>query len=277
MTAKTSPIDDFVIVRRSVLSDGVPTPAQKDLLSYKQRVTELQVEAPPHTPGTEQKEEKLQASSAPGSNGHLVAFGMMLKGQSNSRGMRGVGLKSNLSNPPELEFTPFVKHTFRFKSSSVDSSIVTLGSLLTALGGWASSTTTFHGWASSVKIHKISIWPALSTTGNAPVELVWFTPISGVGKDDVKGLDLPSGISVSSASVYVPPPKTLCADWMSGSDNNLLSLSSPIGSIVDVLVSFTLTNSLNGATLTSSFVGSDFGYNPLDSSGNYVPLHLPQP
>jgi hypothetical protein len=200
-----------------------------------------------------------------------------VKGLSKSRGMRGVPSKSALANPPELEFTPLCKHTFRFKSTSVDSSTVTLGSLLTSVGGWASSSTTFHGWASSIRLHRISIWPALSSSVSAPVELVWFSPISGVGKDDVKGLDLPSGISVSSASVYVPPPKTLCADWMSGSDASLLSLSSPVGSIVDVSVSFTLTNSVGGSTLMSTFTGSDFGYNPLDSSGNYAPLHLPQP
>jgi len=155
--------------------------------------------------------------------------------------------------PPQLETVITIGKVFRFKSSGAFSGNITGAMLAGALGGCCTVTNSVVTcWASTARIHSITVWPSVSITAPNP-EIIWYTPVSNVEKDESKIRTIPSGVTVDRALKSLPPRNSLLQDWL-----NLGTVSStalfrmngvPAASVIDVSISFTMSNNLNGQDL----------------------------
>jgi len=196
---------------------------------------------------------------------------------------RRKGGKGAASLPPILNVTPTLGHTFRFTNSANQVGVAITGAQLQgALGTIGTATnSTVRPWASSVRIHRITIWP--SAGSNPPIAPgVEWGAISGALKDEGKYTGLPYGITQEKAIVSKPPKKSLCADWLSLTAMNVTTLfyvTAPAGSILDISVSFTLAaafvSSASISTATAA-IGTIY-YLSLDGNSSHIwsPLGLP--
>lgn len=180
-----------------------------------------------------------------------------------------------MSLPPSITYAPTVKHKYRFVNTSVASSACTAQALVQMAGNIAVSSTVYWSIASTVRIHSIDIWPAASSTAPEECSVQWQSPVLAVERDDRKGRDVPTGISVTGRLHTVPPKGTLAADWMSASSVTVMLITAPIGSVVDVVAEHTFSNALSGvsATVSSGLTVGDVYYEYLDGlNRNYPPV-----
>lgn len=156
--------------------------------------------------------------------------------------------------PPELNTVMKVHQVLRFRANAAtNNQPITAQMLAGACGGMCTLLNTqLSMWASSAKIHSIKIWPGLSSTDSNP-EVLWLSPVAAVEKDDVKVRSVPGGVTVDKCVVARPPRGTLAVDWMNLTSLNTTQLLFLTGitadSIIDLSVTFTLSNDILGNTL----------------------------
>jgi len=193
--------------------------------------------------------------------------------------MRRGPKSTTASLPPVLNAVITCKHTFRFVVATGFTALqnITGGNLAGAIGGYVTvANSTLSRVASSIRVHRITIWPASQGVGIVPLtpEIVWFAPITVMEKDESKERMIPAGISVVAPLNETPPANTLCADWFAVSSGNtqpmfgLLNLAA--GAVIDVSMSWTVTNNLTGATsaVATGILGTYY-YLYLDGSSSH--------
>jgi len=174
--------------------------------------------------------------------------------------------------PPEIDSVVTAAHVFRFVCLTSQTYTITVGNVFGICGNTCTVlNTTVSSWASTVRVKKVTIWPALSSSASLP-EIAWYIPL-GINKDKSLERSLPGGVTIDAAVSSVPPKHSLGGDWMDAtlSASNLLSLNGiTAGSIVDVSVVFTLRNNQQGLafTVASGAVGSPY-YLYLDGSTSH--------
>lgn len=153
--------------------------------------------------------------------------------------------------PPELNAVISCTHTFRFQCVTGFSALqnITGGNLAGAIGGFCTTANSVvKTIASSIRVRKVVVWPSVQTTPQNPPEVTWFSPITVMEKDASKERILPAGYSLSAALVSRPPRNTLCSDWFavsSGASQPMFGLTNIAGgSVIDVTLSWTITNNL---------------------------------
>jgi len=187
------------------------------------------------------------------------------------------------SLPPVLNTSPTIGHTFRFTNTANSTALAISGALLQgALGVMGTATnSTVRPWATSVRIHKITIWP--SAGSNPPIAPgVEWGAVSSTVKDEGKYTGLPYGITEERAMISRPPKKSVCSDWLSLQATGITTLfyiTAPAGSIMDISLSYTLANvfvTSNAITTATAVIGTVY-YLALDgnSSHNWGPIGLP--
>jgi len=156
-----------------------------------------------------------------------------------------------LSLPPMIDLTPVVKrHVFRYVSASGGVATVTYNSVIGACGGICTATNSIiRPWASSFKLHRVTIWPGVSTTGVETCNLEWASA-SNYEKDAFKDRTVPQGVTSSSALSFVPPKESSAAFWNTGGSNALCFITTSPGSVVDVELTFTISASQSNPTQT---------------------------
>jgi len=186
--------------------------------------------------------------------------------------------KKSSALPPMINTAIKIRHTYRFTSSSTTALVaVTGGTLAGALGGVCSVVnSTIVAWASSLKIHKITVWPG---TGTQNTEVQWANT-GNYAKDDSFSELIPTGITVDHAIVSVPPRNSLAAFWQAsaGYNTTLFNISAPSGSIVDIDISYTLANNLPGTSVAGYAVAAlgTIYYGRLDGvGGKFTPVGVP--
>jgi len=188
--------------------------------------------------------------------------------------------KTSKSLPPVLDLTPNVSHVYRFQVASSGSYTITGAGIAGALGVMAYGIASVGTWASSFKIRKVTVWPSPSSSAVSGATLAWAAGTISQEKDVLVDRTLPSGVSVTDSVSFAPPASTLAGMWLS-----LLAFSSDIfvidvesGSIIDLAVSYTLSNSFStdGIVVASAVVGQPY-YLALDgpASNKIVPVGLP--
>jgi len=202
-------------------------------------------------------------------------LGRALLGQPLRGSKRG---PSASSLPPTLETSVESNHVYRFLSTSGSAKVVSFGTMLGAMGGICTvANTTIKSFHSSMKIMRVTVWSAASSSTEEGVQLFWESGTSSQIPDEAKISSIPQGVTVTKALVFVPPEKSLAADWLSAAAN-LFSIQSPVGSIVDVHVVGRLSNVFASvaSTVGTATLGSTY-YLSLDggSSGTYVAQGLP--
>ncbi len=200
-----------------------------------------------------------------------------------SEGKAGGGA---MSLPPVLQATCYVRKRFRFRASSAVSGVsCTLNGFLGACGGICTvANTNLRTWASSFQIKKIVAWPPGGVSGSADMVFVDWSAAgnSNFTPDSSKIVTIPDGITVTKSLVFVPPTKSLAEFWYNPTNMSasgaIIALTCPSGTILDVILEFSLSNVNlgNNITIVAGSVGTVY-YLALDgpSSNKLVPLGVP--
>jgi hypothetical protein len=195
----------------------------------------------------------------------------------------GSKLRKGMSLPPMLEVVPSLTKTYRFRASSALSGVgIGVGGILGALGGITTVVNSkVTAWASSFKINHFHIWlPAVAGLDNVFID---WAPAGSAGfvKDEAKIFTVPDGITVTNVLEFRPPAKTLASYWNNATvslGTLLAGITAPAGTIVDLNVSYTLSNVTAPIqqTVTAAVLGSVY-YLALDGAGSnkLVPLGVP--
>jgi len=198
------------------------------------------------------------------------------------RGKKGKSkMGSQPSLPPQIDNTIQVNTVIRYTCfDSLTPVSASIADIYGALGGVALTSTLFRPWASSFRIKKIRAWPPQSASATDYVSIFW-NSLTGFTKDEEKSKDLPEGITASGAVTLVPPKNSLAGDWMNGSitgTTNVFTIQSSNGAILDLHISFTLSNQFQPANIVlTAGTGGTIYYLALDgaASNTIVPTHLP--
>jgi hypothetical protein len=198
--------------------------------------------------------------------------GMVMIPSSSAGKIRTLGTRGGaMSLPPPLSTTVRISHTFRFRATSTLTGVsCSFTNVLGALGGICTvANSVVRSFGSSLKISKLIAWPPASTTADVvfidwdPQGSAQFVP------DDSKVVTIPDGVSVSRALVFSPPRNSLASDWLNASafspTNILFGMTAPTGTIIDLHVTYTLSNVSGG--LNQSVVAGTLGqvyFLPLD-------------
>jgi len=127
---------------------------------------------------------------------------------------------------------------------------VTLRSMLQACGGIVTvANTTVSLWASSMRLHRITVWPSPSSTLDETVQIQWVNAATGFVKDQSKIRVLPGGVTDTSPCSFSPPPKTLAADWFSDSGSNLFTMTAPALCVWETEFTYTLSGGTGSPTV----------------------------
>ena len=186
--------------------------------------------------------------------------------------MRGVGKKAGGSLPPEIDLTVTCRHRFRFQSGAA--SVVTSVNYADLCNFLQVGTAahTLQGIISTMRVHSVTLWPALSTSSTDTVALEW----SAAGeffKDELKNRTLPEGQTQTGALVFKPPKNTVCSFWSYSSNNVLFYITAPTGSVCDVDMSFTLAGAFappTAVTTVGSVTVGNFYYGYLDGVSTHI-------
>jgi hypothetical protein len=258
--------DDFVLVRRVDAPGRFGSlPASAVVLAKSERdETSKFVGLLPLTPNGREDRKEVKGAS-------ILRAGA-------TRNSQGKALAVSL--PPRIQLSPAVSHTYRFRSTSASATLVTVASMLGALGGLCTAVNSKIGtWASSLKIIKVTVWPSGSTSGVTNATLSWYLGESAQVPDEAWDEAIPEGITATKALVFTPPPKSLCGFWIDSSDSaaNLFAIQTSIGSVVDLQVAYRLVNVQSGLQITvvTGVLGTVY-YLALDgpTSNTYVPIGL---
>ncbi len=177
----------------------------------------------------EEKSERLVTTdvSTASSQGRIPGNGRVVTGKGGS------------SLPPTLCYNPVVTHTFRFQAGSASSNVaITCAEILQACGMIASAANTLRPIASSFKVHSVTLWPALSTSSVDAVSFEW-AAAQQLAKDEVKGLILPEGQTLTKPLRFLPPPDSYAHFWQQSSSTNFMFITAPSGTVLDLHLSFT--------------------------------------
>jgi hypothetical protein len=197
-------------------------------------------------------------------------------GMSRQRPSRGAS-----SLPPSIQLTPRVKHTYRYSNTASTVKSVTVADLFGAIGTIGIATnSSVQPWASSFKLATLHVWPASSSSSASNVVVEWAAGSVAQVPDDARDVTLPEGITVSRGLSFTPPPQSLAGFWITDTDASsvMFAIQAPVGSVVDLVVHYTLSNVFVPAPIAAATVsiGTPY-YLALDgaSSNTYIPLGLP--
>jgi hypothetical protein len=207
------------------------------------------------------------------------------KGGRMVRASRRLGRGDGDRVPPELNATPILRSTFRFyANATVVSGTTSLAQMMLVPGGIGTvSNSTIATFATSFKINKISVWcPTGSSV--ATTEVYWNATADSTyfGRDEEKCNSVPAGVTLAGAMVFVPPKGSMSAQWLNShqtSSTNIITWQIPVGSIIDVDLSYVLGNNfLNFAVsgFSTVSVGSIYyGYLDGKAGGKLAPFGRP--
>jgi hypothetical protein len=259
--------EEFVVVRRGATAPAPSTPSKFD-------ESEVKVIAEPLSA---LREESVVSKK------HKYLGSSMLAAQ--ATGLPKVNGRSPGCLPPQLNNSVALTHVFRYFVATTAAPVsVSVQDMLGALGGICSvGNSLLKPWSSSFRIHSVTAYP--STAAAAPNEnfcaLWWNAGPSFQQKDVEESKDVPQGVTMTAPVRFTPPGKTLAGDWLACTatgSTNLFSMFVSAGSIIDLHVSFTLSNQFIPATMTigTGTLGTIY-YLALDgpSSNTIVPAHLP--
>jgi hypothetical protein len=175
--------------------------------------------------------------------------------------------------PPELQITPAMRHVFRFQSSSTLTNVaLTLGNFAGICGCYCTTANTLLKFvASSVKIHRISIFTA--SGGTSSIE--WLYPLNYMGPDRESLRDMPTGLTTPSRFTTSPPSDSLASDWANtnlGSSTAMVNITTLQGSVIDVDISWTTKNVYDNSYtsgVTTATLNSYY-YLPLDGTTTHL-------
>jgi hypothetical protein len=178
-------------------------------------------------------------------------------------------------NPPPLVTRVQITRTFRFLSSSATQQSITQTDLLGVCGAVCTvANTTLSIIATAVKLHRISIWsPPASQGAAATCGVEWATPSYNAGpetNDTTLSVATPAHVSLT------PPVNSAANFWLAPGTDNIMVVTAPPGSIIDVHATWVLAEGTPGPDYTvAAGTLKTVYYCPLDGASDiYLPVGL---
>lgn len=178
---------------------------------------------------------------------------------------------------PQLRTNVIVKHRYRFTSTSASLKTIKDDDLIGIAGAVCSvANSTLNAVAASVKIHEVEIWSPPASQGSAATcSIEWLSTYSPT----IEVSDTTVSVSEPAHIKCKPPPGSAASFWINpGSVQNIMQVSAPIGSIIDVKCSHVLVDTGTAGRNFSVSAGTlgTLYYLALDqSSGHaYTPTSL---
>lgn len=180
--------------------------------------------------------------------------------------------------PPALQSTPEMVHTFRFGSTSATQRNITVLDLLGICGGYCTVVnSTLSLVACTVRLKSVRLYTAplagADDVGNLQFTASFDTPDRELVRSAI-------GASGPAVQTLVPPRRSTAGFWYGNASaaTTLFQIASPVGSVVDVTVGFTFINNYNNSSqvIAAGVLGS-FYYSYLDGpiTHSYIPVGLP--
>jgi len=209
-------------------------------------------------------------------------------GKSNRRAMSGFGFAGSKKKvvpklPPPISTTPTLGHVYRYTCATTGSYAITVVDLIGA-GGMICHVVNSSAICvmEAVKVHRVTIWSALSTSSSFTPGVVWGLMGQDFAPDNEKSVVVPQG-STNVKPVSSTPPKggLVLGNWLNNNGSaqvvfTLVNVSA--GSVVDVHLSFEQlnNNSAVAVSVTATALGTNF-YPALDgpASNKLIPTGLP--
>lgn len=168
-----------------------------------------------------------------------LSDGKLVSGQGRIPGNgRVVTGKGGSSLPPTLCYNPVVTHTFRFQAGSASSNVaISCAEILQVCGMIGVGAHALGPIASAFKVHSVTLWPALSTSSVDAVSFEW-AAAQQLAKDEVKGLILPEGQTLTKPLKFLPPPESYAHFWQQSASTNFMFITAPTGTVLDLHLSF---------------------------------------
>jgi hypothetical protein len=195
------------------------------------------------------------------------------KGASRARGVGTI-------KPPQLSANIVLSHVFRFRSTSGSPVSVTGAQILRSTGMIAGTAILGYPIASSFRLSRVRVWtPPASQGASATVALLWINSAGTTAYANKEVSDTTVSVSHPAYIDATPPRGTLNGFWRVADDNNVFTLTAPVGSIIDMHVSVLLgdgpqTAATGSVVLTGATAGYMY-YAALDGVGGvYEPVSL---
>jgi len=190
----------------------------------------------------------------------------------------GKSLKSG-SLPYKIDATPVCRHVFAFSPGGSAAYSMTVQGLLNMCGGYISVVnSTFRPWASSVKIHKITIWPPSQTGDYSVSDIWWANGFSSFIPDKESIRPIPADITASAALEFTPPKDSLASNWLNANltTTAVAVVQSNAGAVIYIDVSFTLTNvnTSGSQTVATGALGQAYYLSPDPATFQLRPIAL---
>jgi len=181
------------------------------------------------------------------------------------------------SRPPPLNTNVVFRHTYRYLNNSVNQTSINGLNLLRAPGMIAATVNTLYGIAGSVKVNKITIFPAITLTGtqNTPALINWSGATYSPNLE--KSVSQPFGDTEPYCLVARPPRNSLAANWQLSASTSFVNITCPAGSIIDFDLSVVLYDddvSNVATTVGGTATISNMYYQPIDINGQFKPVGL---
>jgi hypothetical protein len=201
------------------------------------------------------------------------------KSTKRQKSARSAMVRAARFGPPQFSSNVTNRHSFRFTATASSSASISANNLLGIVGNICHvANTAVMSIAGSAKLHRVSIYtPPAAQGASATCQVTWLSATA----------DSPSLLEMSDTSVStaqpahistVPPKESGAAFWFNSSTDPLFQIVAPIGSIIDVDISYVL-NDIGAPGVAATVVTGTLGvmyWLPLDgtSSHNLTPVSL---
>jgi len=164
------------------------------------------------------------------------------------------------TGPPPFNATISFTKTFRFTTTAAQTLGLSANDLLDLLV-FAGTTTTGYRVAKTVKLHRVSVWAPMPSSLVPTTCSIEYSSGQGsaassnvVRSDTSMGADMPAYVTAS------PPQGSTSGFWHTGNDSTLLCfIVTPINSIIDISVTFVLSDDLNVFALQNPTISTTAG------------------
>ncbi len=177
------------------------------------------------------------------------------------------------SGPAAVNQPITIRRSLRFmaKDSTAETpTTITATDIIGACGAMCTTSNSIaHPIARSFRIHRVNMW---SSTVGKPISIVWYDEESA--EKSIGTMDIPVSTS-HPAHISLPPPPAW-REWVEPTGGSVFLIEGPQYTIVDLDLTYTLSNGSAGGTIAiSTGVVGVLYFMPLDGSSDiWLPVGL---
>jgi len=172
-------------------------------------------------------------------------------------------------------WSPSIKKTatFRFQTTNNTAGLVINDTNLQDLKCMATGAAAAYRIFGGVKLNYVEMWANAQAGTPVTISAEWLSNNPYFGNDSNLKSDTALGTAENAHVKFRPPRGSYAAGWLSnniGANNNILQLAFPIGTIIDVSLTFTILDDDVQMLVTGGLAGATIGKvytRYLDSTG----------